>query len=634
MGRLRYSLILILSFFTIHLSFAEARYVSHSGSNTPPYLTWETAADSIMSAINISSFGDTIYVANGVYEEQVLMIPGLSLIGAGMDSCVIDTRALVNSNGFISIDVPDSCVLKGFDIMPYYNSTKGYGIAVRGTDTISSNKISTAWRGMYVGYTGTKKPIIYENSFSTVSVGIEIFNSSPLIQKNIISVDINSSTTIKAGMTIEAFDYTYKPVIDSNIIFANHSWGIDKSYGTRPIISNNIILMDNGSAMFLSYSDTIRIFNNLIFGYGTGIDHLVGGTQHMLVYNNYIGGDIGFAGIEAGPGDTIENNVIANADIAIKKLPDQPPPTIRYNNLWDDSIKFSGFTNTDTTNIYKDPMAVNDDSTRGDLDFHLQAFSPLIDRGDPSILDKDGSRSDIGLYGGPLGESYKYQDLPPRIPVNMSAYVDSDYILLKWNRNTEADFNHYNLYRDTTENFRADSTTFVISVADTFYLHIIPQGIPGLYFKLTAVDNQGNESEASDELHVFLTETIKNEQFTIDNYKLFQNYPNPFNPSTKIGYRLKERAYVKLYVYDIKGELVETLVNRYQESGYYEVEFTGGRSEDGGQRSENGHQRSEVGSLRSEGSSLASGVYIYQIMVKNENGIPVFSDVKKMVLLK
>src|SRR5512147_866488 len=108
------------------LSIAAVRYVSHSGSNTPPYLTWETAADSIMSAINISAFGDTIYVANGVYEEQVVMIPGLSLIGAGMDSTIIDTRALVDTIGFISVDVADSCLLKEFNIKVYYNTTKGY----------------------------------------------------------------------------------------------------------------------------------------------------------------------------------------------------------------------------------------------------------------------------------------------------------------------------------------------------------------------------------------------------------------------------------------------------------------------------------------------------------------------------
>ena len=103
----------------------------------------------------------------------------------------------------------------------------------------------------------------------------------------------------------------------------------------------------------------------------------------------------------------------------------------------------------DSTNISLNPMFAKPDS----LDFHLQNYSPLIDAGDPSILDKDSTRSDIGVYGGPFGESYKYQDLPPRSPVNLSAIVDSIYILLKWNKNTEADFSHYNLYRDTTENF-------------------------------------------------------------------------------------------------------------------------------------------------------------------------------------
>ena len=38
------------------ISIAAVRYVSHSGTNTPPYLTWETAADSIMSAKKYSHF--------------------------------------------------------------------------------------------------------------------------------------------------------------------------------------------------------------------------------------------------------------------------------------------------------------------------------------------------------------------------------------------------------------------------------------------------------------------------------------------------------------------------------------------------------------------------------------------------
>ena len=58
-------------------------------------------------------------------------------------------------------------------------------------------------------------------------------------------------------------------------------------------------------------------------------------------------------------------------------------------------------------NLYSDPMTITDtrpDSTLS-YDYHLQKYSPAIDKGDPSIKDKDGTRSDFGLYGGEFGES-------------------------------------------------------------------------------------------------------------------------------------------------------------------------------------------------------------------------------------
>ena len=451
-----------------------------------------------------------------------------------------------------------------------------------------------------------KIPYVYKNLIDRTTEGIGLFNSSSQVRANTISTEPNSTLPIKDGISIEAFDYSYRPIIDSNIIYSNQgSYGIYKSFGASPIISNNSIFLDYGGAMFLSNSDTVKIFNNLIWGNGTGIHNQ--GVQYLQVFNNYIGSDVG-SGVVAGPDNIIRNNIITNASTGVEKWYNQDPPEVKYNNFWNNTVNFSGFTNTDTTNIYQLPMIVNDDSTLGDLDFHLQMFSPLIDRGDPDILDKDGTRSDIGLYGGPFGEIYQYQDLPPRAPVNLSAVVDTNYILLKWNKNTEADFGHYNLCRDTTENFTADSTTLVASVEDTFYLHIRPEGVSNLYFKLTAEDNQGNVSEPSEELHLVLTGIKNNEEFIINNYRLFQNYPNPFNPSTKIGYRIKEGGYVKLYVYDVKGELIETLVNQNQQAGYHEVTFSQ--------------------------KDLASGIYIYQLMVRSENNIPVFSDIKKMILLK
>lgn len=91
--------------------------------------------------------------------------------------------------------------------------------------------------------------------------------------------------------------------------------------------------------------------------------------------------------------------------------------------------------------------------------------------------------------------------------------------------------------------------------------------------------------------------------------KLKNNYPNPFNPNTKIKYTISNNSFVKLTVYDLLGKEVSVLVNNYKDAGSYEVLFNG--------------------------SKLASGVYIYKIeSIDLENGSMLFTEVKKMVLIK
>ena len=68
---------------------ASIRYVSKTGTSTPPYTSWQTAADSIQKCINICVDGDTVYVANGVYKENLVINTAISLIGSSMDSTVI-----------------------------------------------------------------------------------------------------------------------------------------------------------------------------------------------------------------------------------------------------------------------------------------------------------------------------------------------------------------------------------------------------------------------------------------------------------------------------------------------------------------------------------------------------------------
>ena len=61
----------------------------------------------------------------------------------------------------------------------------------------------------------------------------------------------------------------------------------------------------------------------------------------------------------------------------------------------------------------------------------------------------------------------------------------------------------------------------------------------------------------------------------INDFELKQNYPNPFNPSTTIKYQLKESCNVKLKIYNTLGQKIKTLVNAFQNTGEYSIEWDG-----------------------------------------------------------
>jgi hypothetical protein len=536
------------------------------------------------------------------------MISGLSLIGAGTDSCVVDSRSFPLSNNR-TITMEDACLVTGFYIRSSSNFSYGYGIwAVGQTGLITQNKFSEANRGIALRASNIK---VYKNHFFNIRGGVDVFTSNSIVRKNEIYILTDQAGE---GISIMAITDNYSPLIDSNNILTIGD-GIVKSLGSRPRIINNSISLRGGKGIWLSVSDSAYIFNNRIFvkSGGRAIDQNV--VPYLQLFNNYCTGNIGDA-ISILPVNSVKNNVVTNANRGVVFM-GSGNFNFHYNDIWNNNINYTGYT-PDSTNISVDPMIVNDDSTQGALDFHLQKYSPLIDAGDPNILDKDGTRSDIGLYGGPYGESYVYQDLPPKPPANLTATVENGFIALNWKRNTEADTSHYNVYRDTVSNFTIDTTKLISSQTDTFYIQTVPQQADSLYYKITAIDNQGNESKASVEAGIIIT-SVKGEWKTlIKDYALTQNYPNPFNPSTKIGYKLKERSYVKLYIYDIKGELVSVLVNQTQEAGYYEAEFS----------------TSSIQNRESSIEQLASGIYVYQILVRNENNIPVFTDMGKMILLK
>ena len=571
-------------------AYATIHYVQHGQGNIPPYLSWTDAADSIQSAINVCSSGDTVLVANGVYPENLVIDTSIYLIGSSMDSTIIDGAGLGNT----TILYYENLYIENFNLLGKGN---GIGDAVIGSAVSSSNPLL-----------GIKNCKISE---SHIGIG-SIYN---IAAKNLF---INN---LDEGISSDpAFPGSH--IFSNCLIVLNNENAIGIGIGFAPnndyTITNNIILFTNyprhaNAGIITGLPAKVYIYNNLISGFPSSI--FIGGVNDTVFVKNNVmpyGDPSGSVGISASIYKTVANNtIISKNEMGIDG---SSYTKSDYNIFWKNSHNLHNVAYGDS-DMVRDPMFVKDTLPNPNLnfDYHLQAYSPGIDKGDPSIQDVDSTRSDIGMYGGPLGSSYKYQDLPPRPPVNISAVVDTNGVYLKWNKNSEADTAYYIVYKDTVNNFVIDSTKIIGTPADTFFTDNSTEGKNHLVYKITAVDKQGNQSAPSTEVAVTIT-AIKNYPTVINDFELYQNYPNPFNPSTKIGYRLKEGGYVKLLVYDILGRLVKVLVNKFQNTGYYEVEF--------------GNQKSEVR------SHFASGIYIYRIEVIGRGNIPVFSDMKKMVLIK
>ncbi|GEM_PF-871861 len=95
-----------------------------------------------------------------------------------------------------------------------------------------------------------------------------------------------------------------------------------------------------------------------------------------------------------------------------------------------------------------------------------------------------------------------------------------------------------------------------------------------------------------------------------EQYALRQNYPNPFNPTTIIQFDLPSQAIVTLKIYNMLGQEVAILFDHTtMDIGLQETEFNA--------------------------DFVPSGLYLYRLdAIDQETGTPVFSQTKKMLLVK
>ncbi len=104
-----------------------------------------------------------------------------------------------------------------------------------------------------------------------------------------------------------------------------------------------------------------------------------------------------------------------------------------------------------------------------------------------------------------------------------------------------------------------------------------------------------------------VSEEIDIKQTIPGEYKLYQNLPNPFNPVTTITYDIPKPGQVQIYIYDLKGRLVNVLVDTNKKTGQHQVIWNG---------------------QDMDGQIVSSGVYFIRIVAGK------FTDSKKIMFLK
>jgi hypothetical protein len=90
-------------------------------------------------------------------------------------------------------------------------------------------------------------------------------------------------------------------------------------------------------------------------------------------------------------------------------------------------------------------------------------------------------------------------------------------------------------------------------------------------------------------------------------FTLSQNFPNPFNPSTQIDFDIPNAGVIRIEIFNVLGQRVNSLLDNYIAAGSYTVNWDG---------------------LDQFGNQVVSGTYFYRMTAEN------FMAVKRMLLLR
>lgn len=321
-----------------------------------------------------------ISVNSGVYQERIVTYSGVQLIGENAQTTILDGEG-ENEVIFISIG-RGNFALKGFTIKNGTYSGIWVHSNVYETPLITKNVITANGQGIRCD--AYSKPDIV-NNIITANNGRGIFcegHSHPSIIDN--TIDSNEG----AGIDVSGANYPNAYIVN-NLITNNQGDGIVLYDGvTSTEILNNIITYNADNGIGVYWNSGAAVMNNVIaFNGASGINHFTVASYYIQFMN-------------------ILNNIITgNGDYGIRSdntFWSQYMPS-DYNDVWNNPLgNFDGYAEPGPNDIFVNPLFVDSNNA----EFSLIPGSPCIDAGNPDPVydDPDGTRNDMGVYGGPQAQ--------------------------------------------------------------------------------------------------------------------------------------------------------------------------------------------------------------------------------------
>ncbi len=132
-------------------------------------------------------------------------------------------------------------------------------------------------------------------------------------------------------------------------------------------------------------------------------------------------------------------------------------------------------------------------------------------------------------------------------------------------------------------------------------------GIPTIEWEFAfTIECTDSSDDTDDQEYIVLigqpTDVTDEDLQTPTNFALIGNYPNPFNNSTIIKFRLADAGNIRLDIYNLLGQKIETLLSGTMSAGEHELVWNG--------------------------NNVPSGIYFYRLVAGEK------SSVKKMALIK